>query len=56
MERIKLPFTPGIEVESMDKDRGLKQIRDFAERGTRLPVVVPGPEGCGKTSWLRQPL
>jgi len=54
MERIKLPFTPGLEVESMDKDRGLNQIRDFAERSTRLPVVVLGPEGCGKTSWLRQ--
>ncbi|MCC6053875.1 MAG: ATP-binding protein [Thermosphaera sp.] len=22
--------------------------------GTRLPVVVLGPEGCGRTSWLRQ--
>jgi hypothetical protein len=54
MERIKLPFTPGLEVESIDRDRGLKQIRDFAERGTRLPVIVPGPEGCVKTSWLRQ--
>jgi hypothetical protein len=56
MERIKLPFTPGLEVEFMDKDRGLKQIRDFTERGTRLLLVVFDPEGCVKTSWLRQPL
>jgi hypothetical protein len=56
MGSIRLPFTPGIEVESIDRDRGLNQIRDFTERGTRLPVVVFDPEGCGKTSWLRQPL
>jgi hypothetical protein len=54
MKRIKLPFTPGLEVEFVDRDRGLKQIRDFAERGTRLPIVVYGPEGCGKTAWLKQ--
>jgi hypothetical protein len=50
MERIKSPFTPGLEVESIDRDRGLKQTRDLAERGTRLPVVVFDPEGCVKTS------
>jgi hypothetical protein len=49
MERIKLLFTPGIEVEFMDGDRGLKQIRDFAERSVGLPVVVSGSEGCVKT-------
>jgi len=38
----------------MDKDRGLNQVRDFAEGSVGLPVVVFSPEGCGKTSWLRQ--
>ena len=53
MKRIKLPFIMGLEVEFADRDRGLKQIKEFAERGTWYPIVVFGPEGCGKTSWLR---
>jgi len=42
------------EVEFTDRDRGIRQIYGFSERGTRYPIVVFGPEGCGKTSWLKQ--
>jgi hypothetical protein len=54
VKKIKLPFTPRIEVEFTDRDRGIKQIYEIGERGTRFPIVVFGPEGCGKTSWLKQ--
>ena len=52
--RVKLPFTSGLEVEFVDRDRGIKQVYEFGEKGTRFPIVVFGPEGCGKTAWLRQ--
>jgi hypothetical protein len=54
MRRIKLPFAGGLEVEFTDRGRAIKQVEEFAERGTRYPVVVFGPEGCGKTAWLKQ--
>jgi energy-coupling factor transporter ATP-binding protein EcfA2 len=53
MRRVKLPFA-GLEVEFADRDRALQQVLEWSERGTRFPVVVFGPEGCGKTAWLRQ--
>ena len=54
MRRVKLQFIPGLEVEFINRDRGVKQVYEFGERGTWYPVVVFGPEGCGKTSWLKQ--
>ena len=54
VKRIRLSFTPHIEVEFTDRERGIKQIYEIGERGTRFPIVVFGPEGCGKTSWLKQ--
>ena len=54
VKRIKLSLAPGLEVEFVDRDRAIQQVIEFGERGTRYPVVVFGPEGCGKTSWLRQ--
>jgi len=54
MRRVKLPFVPGVEIEFVDRGRGLSQVIEWGERGTRFPVVVFGPEGCGKTSWLKQ--
>ena len=54
MRRVRLPFAPGLEVEFTDRARAVEQVRELAERGTRYPVVVFGPEGCGKTAWLRQ--
>ena len=54
MKRVRLSFAAGVEVEFCDRERAIRQVEDFAERGTRFPVVVFGPEGCGKTAWLRQ--
>jgi GTPase SAR1 family protein len=54
VKRVKPPFTPGLKAELMGRDRGLNRIRNFAEKSTRLSVVVFGPEGRGKTLWLRQ--
>jgi len=41
-------------VEFADRERALGQVVEFAEEGTRWPVVAFGPEGCGKTAFLRQ--
>jgi ABC-type phosphate/phosphonate transport system ATPase subunit len=54
MSRIKLSFARGLEVEFCNRERAIQQIEEVAGEGTRLPVVVYGPEGCGKTSWLLQ--
>ena len=54
MRRVKLSFAKGVEVEFRDRGRAIRQVEEFAERGTRHPVVVFGPEGCGKTAWLKQ--
>jgi len=54
VKKVKLPFTPSLEVEFTDRERSIKQVFEWAERGVGLPLVVFGPEGCGKTSWLRQ--
>jgi energy-coupling factor transporter ATP-binding protein EcfA2 len=29
-------------------------VEELARRGVRAPLVVFGPEGCGKSAWLRQ--
>jgi dephospho-CoA kinase len=54
VRRVKLKFTPDLEVEFTDRDRALKQVYELAEKGTASPVVVYGPEGCGKSAWLKQ--
>ena len=53
MRRIKLRFA-GLEVEFADRERALQQVLEWSEKGTWQPVVVFGPEGCGKTALLRQ--
>jgi energy-coupling factor transporter ATP-binding protein EcfA2 len=52
--KVKLLFTPELEIEFTDRERALKQVEELAEKGTRYPVVIFGPEGCGKTAWLKQ--
>jgi len=47
MKRVKLRFA-GLEVEFADRDRALQQVLEWAEKGTWHPLVVFGPEGCGK--------
>jgi len=54
VERIKLEITPSVETEFVDRDRALEQVVEWAEKSTRWPVVIFGPEGCGKTAFLRQ--
>ena len=54
MRRIKLNLLPGLEVEFADRDGALRQVEDWAREGTRWPIVIFGPEGCGKTAFLRQ--
>jgi len=54
MERIKLPFLPNLEVEFTDRDRAIRQVEELAVKGTAFPMVIYGPEGCGKSAVLRQ--
>jgi len=53
MRRVKLSFA-GLKMDFCDRDKAIKQVEEFAERGTWHPIVVFGPEGCGKTAWLKQ--
>ncbi len=53
MERIKVSFA-GLEIEFVDRDRALRQIEELGEKGTFPVYVIYGPEGCGKTSLLKQ--
>jgi AAA+ ATPase superfamily predicted ATPase len=52
--KVKLLFAPELEIEFIDRERALKQVEELAEKGTRYPVVIFGPEGCGKTALLKQ--
>ncbi|MGC9147782.1 MAG: ATP-binding protein [Infirmifilum sp.] len=54
MRMVRLPFVPGISVEFADRDLALKRVEDWAEHGMTVVHVVYGPEGCGKSAWLRQ--
>ncbi len=54
VKRIAVEIAPGVETEFVDRDRALAQVMEWAEKGTRFPVVIFGPEGCGKTAFLRQ--
>jgi dephospho-CoA kinase len=54
VKRVKLYFTPRLEVEFVDRDRAIRQIYELAEKGTRVPLVIYGPEGCGKSALLKQ--
>jgi hypothetical protein len=40
VKSVKLPFIPELEIEFTERDRGIKQIYEFTERGTRFPIVV----------------
>ncbi|MEM4651351.1 MAG: ATP-binding protein [Pyrobaculum sp.] len=53
--RRKMPeFVSSVKTEFTDRDRALAQVAEWAEKSTRWPVVVFGPEDCGKTAFLRQ--
>jgi len=53
VKRIRVSFA-GLEVEFVDRERALEQVRELGERGTFPVYVVYGPEGCGKTAFLKQ--
>jgi hypothetical protein len=54
IKKVKLLFTPELEIEFIDREKALKQVEELATKGTRYPIVIFGPEGCGKTAWLKQ--
>jgi hypothetical protein len=53
VKRVKLSFA-SLKIEFCDREGAIQQVEELAEKGTWHPVVVFGPEGCGKTSWLKQ--
>lgn len=53
MRRIRLRFA-NLHVEFVDRDHAIERVVEWAERGTYSVKIVFGPEGCGKTAWLRQ--
>ncbi|MGC8974081.1 MAG: ATP-binding protein [Thermoproteus sp.] len=54
MRRIRLDLARDLVVEFADREAAFKRVEEWAERGTRLVKLVFGPEGCGKSAWLRQ--
>jgi len=54
VRRVELSFAPELRIVFVDRERALRQVYKFGERGVRNPIVVYGPEGCGKTAWLKQ--
>jgi energy-coupling factor transporter ATP-binding protein EcfA2 len=53
VKRIKLRFDD-LQIEFTARDKALSQVSEWADRGTGNPVVIFGPEGCGKTAFLLQ--
>ncbi|RFA94292.1 ATP-binding protein [Pyrobaculum aerophilum] len=54
MRRIRLVLASSLLVEFADRETALGRIKEWADRGMATVQVVYGPEGCGKTAWLRQ--
>jgi Archaeal ATPase. len=53
MRRITVRFAE-LNIEFVDRGVGLGQVMGWAEKGTLFPIVIFGPEGCGKTAFLKQ--
>jgi hypothetical protein len=43
-----------LDIEFTDRDRAIGQVAEWGGEGTLRPVVIYGPEGCGKTAFLKQ--
>ena len=52
--RVKLAFTKGLRVRFSGRTKALKQIEEYAMKGTYPVIVIYGPEGCGKTALFKQ--
>jgi energy-coupling factor transporter ATP-binding protein EcfA2 len=53
VKRIRLRFDD-LQIEFTARDKALSQVSEWADRGTGNPVVIFGPEGCGKSAFLLQ--
>jgi len=53
MRRIRVKFA-NLDVEFTDRDKAIRQVIEWGERSTIRPVVIFGPEGCGKSAFLKQ--
>jgi len=53
MKRTKIVFA-NREIEFIDREKALKQIEEYTEKGTHVVHVIYGPEGCGKTALFKQ--
>jgi len=53
LKRVKVSFAD-MTINFVDRDRAIEQIEEIGRRGTYVVYVVYGPEGCGKTAFLRQ--
>jgi len=53
VRKVKVTFA-NLRIEFVDRERALEQVRELGGRGTFPVYVVYGPEGCGKTAFLRQ--
>ncbi|WP_291767342.1 ATP-binding protein [Caldivirga sp. UBA161] len=54
MKRLRFPLASGLNVEFTDRELAIKRVEDWATHGMSVVHVVYGPEGCGKSTWLRQ--
>jgi len=53
VRRIRVTFAD-LNIEFVDREKALEQIRELGKKGTFPVYVVYGPEGCGKTALLGQ--
>jgi len=53
MKRVRLRFGGGF-VDFVNRDAAVRTIAELGERGTRFPVIIYGPEGCGKVALFKQ--
>lgn len=54
MGKIKLRLAHGVAVGFVDREQALRRVEHWANRGMTVVHVVYGPEGCGKSAWLKQ--
>lgn len=53
-KRIRVRFARDLEVDFTGRISAIERVIKWGEEGMSQPVVVFGPEGCGKSTWLRQ--